>query len=77
MGKLFKAAIGFAVALTLLNGNAFWAGLDSRSVHDLRAAIAREDPYGRLNAMAGEGAAALSARFGTQAAASRARRLHP
>ena len=77
MGKLFKAAIGFAIALTVLDGNAFWAELDSRSVHDLRAAIDREDPYGRLTAMAGEGAAALSARFGTDTAPPQARRLHP
>ena len=77
MGKLFKAAIGFAIALTLLDGNAFWAGLDSRSVHALRTAIAREDPYGRLDAMVGEGAAALSARFGTPTSDPRARSLHP
>jgi hypothetical protein len=77
MGKLFKAAIGFAIALTLLNANAFWAGLDGRAVHDLRVAIAHEDPYGRLGAMAGEGAAALSARFGTATSDPRARRLHP
>ena len=77
MGKLFKAVLGFAIALTLLQGKAIWTGLDSPALRDLRASIAQEDPYGRLNAMADEGVTALSARFGTDKPDPRARPLHP
>jgi len=40
MGKLIRAAIGFAIALTLLNGEGFWARLGSPALLAVKADIA-------------------------------------
>lgn len=48
MGKLFKAALGFAIALTLLQGKSVWAGLDNPHIRQMRADIAAELDSGSL-----------------------------
>jgi hypothetical protein len=50
MGKLFHAAAGFAIALTLLHGPAYWARLKSPSTLQIEADIAAQRPGARLEA---------------------------
>lgn len=56
MGKLFKAAAGFAIALTLLYGQGYWAGWPGLT--GVKADIAAAEPLQRLQAQ-------METQFGT------------
>ncbi len=51
MGKLFKAVAGFAVALTLLHGQGYWAGWQGLAA--VKSQIANTQPLARLAAQIG------------------------
>jgi hypothetical protein len=59
MGKLIRAAAGFAIALTLLHGPAYWAGLKSSSTLQIEADIAAQRPGMHLQASLDDGLAGL------------------
>jgi hypothetical protein len=73
---IFRAALGFAIALTLLHGQGAWPG----SLAAIRADIAAQHPDAQLKSLLDEGASALVARIGTVRdeirRPPRARRLH-
>jgi hypothetical protein len=75
---LLRAALGFAVALTLLQGQGI--RLDLPVLARVKADIAAQHPDAQLKSLLDEGASALAARIGTVrdeiAPPSRARRLH-
>jgi hypothetical protein len=75
---IFRAALGFAVALTLLHGQGAWPG--SPALAAVKADIAALHPDAQLKSLLDEGASALAARIGTVRdeirRPSRARRLH-
>jgi hypothetical protein len=48
MGKTIRATIGFAIALTLLNGEGFWARLRTPAVLAVKADIAAQNPTTKL-----------------------------
>jgi hypothetical protein len=48
MGTLFRAAIGFAVALTLLHGQAQWSGVKTPAVRKIETDIAATQPAVRM-----------------------------
>jgi hypothetical protein len=50
MGIFFRAAFGFAIALTLLYGSEIWSGAKSPSVLRVEADIAAAHPGVRLQA---------------------------
>ncbi|MBV9993361.1 MAG: hypothetical protein JOZ72_18965 [Alphaproteobacteria bacterium] len=51
MGKLFKAAAGFAIALTVLYGQDYWAGWQGLAT--VKSDIANTEPLARLEAQIG------------------------
>jgi hypothetical protein len=73
---IFRAALGFAIALTLLHGS--WTG--SPALAAVKADIAAQHPDVQLKSLLDEGASALAARIGTVRdeirRPPRARRLH-
>lgn len=77
MGKLIRATIGFAIALTLLNGEGFWARLGSPALLAVKADIASHPAHTTLDSSLNGW---LSSRNGTDSAPksrdSRARGLH-
>ena len=50
MGTLFRATIGLAVALTLLNGQAMWSGIKTPAVRQIETDIAATRPAVRIQA---------------------------
>lgn len=50
MGTLFRAAAGFAIALTLLHGTGIWSGLKTPQMRNVEAEIAATHPADRLEA---------------------------
>lgn len=75
---ILRAALGFAIALTLLHGRDAWPG--SPALAAVKADIAAQHPDAQLKSLLDEGASVLAARIGTVRdeirSPSRARRLH-
>jgi len=75
---LFRASLGFAIALTFLHGQGAWTA--SPALAAVKADIAAQHPQTQLNSLIDEGASALAARIGTVRdeirRPPRARRLH-
>ncbi len=75
---IFRAALGFAIALTVLHGRAGWTA--SPALSAAKADIAAQHPQARLNSLIDEGVSMLAARICTVGneirRAPRARRLH-
>jgi hypothetical protein len=49
MGNLIRATLGFAIALTLLNGEGFWARLGSPALLAVKADIAAHPAHRSLD----------------------------
>ena len=50
MRTFFRAAIGFAIALTLLHGQAIWSGVKTPSLRKIQTDIAATRPAVRIQA---------------------------
>jgi hypothetical protein len=68
MGTIIRASIGFAIALTMLQGTGFGSGFDTSRLRQIRADIASERPAVRIVAAV---RALLPPQKGTEAAPSR------